>query len=205
MSITDRQKQILECIVDYQSREGFPPSVRELCQKLDLASPGSLLKHLRALENNGFLIRSPGKKRAWKIAGYASPSSSIPLVGRIAAGSPILAEQTNEENLPIDPMFFGSSDAFALRVKGDSMIEAHIQDGDLAIIRPQPTAENGEIVAVIVEGMETEATLKIMRKTGDQLELHPANSGYVPLIFKGSDRSSVKIVGKLIGIIRPKA
>jgi repressor LexA len=115
-----------------------------------------------------------------------------------------LAEENREDDLPVDPGLFGSQDAFALRVQGDSMIDAQIRDGDLAIIKPQDDAENGWIVAAMVEGLETEATLKIICRKNRDVELHAANPLYRPLIFKGEDQSRVRILGKLIGIIRRK-
>ncbi len=203
MTVTTRQKQILDFINLFHEREGFPPSLREICKALGLVSTGSLIKHIRSLESKGFIKGTPGSKRAWKIVDPTYKKEAfIPLFGQIAAGRPILAQENKEEELPINPSFFGSSEAFALRVKGDSMIEAHIQDGDLAIIRPQQEAENGSTVAVIVEDIEPEATLKIFKIDNDQIELHPANEFYEPLVFKGKDRSKIKILGKLIGVIR---
>jgi repressor LexA len=211
MSITERRQQILEWLAKFQARKGFPPSVREIGEALGLASAGSLHKHLQALEKGGYLERSPGKKRtwsvtnkAWDLIGRPTPPS-IPLVGQIAAGAPILAVQNREEELPVDPALFGSDEVFALRVKGDSMIDAHIQDGDLAIIRPQEDAEDGQIVAVQVEDLEPEATLKVLRRSNGGIELHPANSRYAPLIFKDAQRSKVTILGRLVGVIRPRA
>lgn len=203
MGITTRQKEILRFIENFQAREGFPPSVREICKALGLVSAGSLIKHLRALELQGRLTGTPGKKRAWKLIGRPS-HVSLPLVGRIAAGTPILAEENRENDLPVDPRLFGSEKVFALWVKGDSMIDAQIRDGDFAIIRPQNDAENGEIVAVLVEGVEAEATLKVLRRKNEGLELHSANDAYRPLVFNGADRAKVRILGKLAGIIRPR-
>ena len=203
MTVTERQKQILDFINLFHEREGFPPSLREICKALGLVSTGSLIKHIRSLESKGFIKGTPGSKRAWKIVDPTYKKEAfIPLFGQIAAGRPILAQENKEEELPINPSFFGSSEAFALRVKGDSMIEAHIQDGDLVIIRPQHEADNDSIVAVRVEDIEPEATLKIFRIDQDQIELRPANEFYEPLIFKGKDRSKIKILGKLIGVIR---
>lgn len=203
MSITARQRQILEYMKSYQTREGFPPTIREICKALGLVSPGSLIKHLQALEREGRLTKVSGKKRAWKLTDRSSPFS-IPLIGRIAAGTPILSEQNKEDDLPVDPHLFGSHEAFALRVKGDSMIEAQIREGDLAIIRPQHEAESGEIVAVQVEGLEPEATLKIFRRRNGDIELHPANPVHKTQRFQGEERARVMILGKLIGVIRPK-
>ena len=212
MEPTRRQKDILSYMAAVQRRQGFPPSVREICAGLKLQSPGSMQRHLWVLMKGGFLEKDPGKKRAWKLThkawdfvGYRqSESPVIPLVGRIAAGTPILAEENREDELPIDPKLFGSDDAFALRVQGDSMKDAHIRDGDLAIIRPQEDAENGRIVAVMVEGLEPEATLKVLRRTDDGVELHPANEEYKPLVFTGAERSRVKVLGRLVGVIRTR-
>ncbi|MCX5862677.1 MAG: transcriptional repressor LexA [Desulfomonile sp.] len=203
MVITNRQKEIIDFIREFQHRQGFPPSLREICKALGLTSPGSMIKHMRSLESEGFIRRIPGKKRAWSLIGLSS-RICIPLIGRIAAGTPILAEENREDDLPVDPGLFGSKEAFALRVSGDSMVDAQIRDGDLAIIRPQDDAENGWIVAVLVQGLETEATLKIFRRKNEEIELHAANPAYEPVVFKKEEQSRVKILGKLIGIIRPK-
>ncbi len=203
MKMTPRKQEILDIMWKFQSKEGYPPTVREICKSLGLASAGSLLKHLRSLEEAGFIEHTSGRKRAWKLLGRP-PHLSIPLVGRIAAGAPILAEENREGELSIDPSLFGSGEAFALRVKGDSMIEAHIRDGDLAIIRPQNDAEDGLVVAVQVDDLEPEATLKILRKDSTKIELRPANANYEPLVFKGKERSRVRILGKMVGLIRPK-
>ena len=203
MGITARQKEIIDYIQAFQYEQGFPPSLREICKALGLHSPGSLIKHMRSLELHGYLSRIPDKKRAWKVTCLPSPAG-VPLIGQIAAGTPILAEENREDDLPVDPGLFGSQDAFALRVQGDSMIDAQIRDGDLAIIKPQDDAENGWIVAAMVEGLETEATLKTIYRKNRNVELHAANPLYRPLIFKGEDQSRVRILGKLIGIIRRK-
>jgi repressor LexA len=203
MSITPRQKQILDFIERCLRQKGFPPSLRDMCDALGLASPGSLHRHLQILESEGLLTRLPGKKRTWTLTNR-NQMNSIPLLGRIAAGQPILAEQNVEDNLPFDPEFFGAKEAFALLVKGDSMTGEQIRDGDLAIISRQPDAEDGEIVAVLVEGLESEATLKILRRSNRGIELHPANPAYQPLVFKGEDRSRIGIIGKLIGVVRRK-
>ena len=199
--MTERQQTILEFIREFQAREGFGPSVREICQALGLASPGSLIKHLRALEEQGLISRTPGKKRTWKLTGRRA-APSIPILGRIAAGAPILAVENREGDLPVDPALFGCRQAFALRVKGDSMIEAHIRDGDLAVIRPQDQADNGRIVGVIIEDMESEATLKVLHQKEDRIELHPANPKYKPQVFKAGDQARIKILGCLVGLIR---
>jgi repressor LexA len=200
MSITTRQKQILDFIERYQRQKGVPPSVRDICVALDLASHGSLLRHIRDLESKGYLTQLPGKKRTLRLIN--STAASVPLIGQIAAGTPILAVENKEDDLPVDPILFGTHEAFALRVRGDSMKDECIRDGDLAILKPQVEAENGEIVAVIIEGIEPEATLKILRRNNGDIELHPANSSYPIQRFAGPDRGKVKILGKLVGVIR---
>lgn len=201
MSPTTRQRQVLDFISDFQARQGIAPTVREICAGLGLASPGSLLKHLRALEREGLLNHTPGRMRAWQVVGR-SPGATIPVIGRIAAGSPVLAEENREEDILIDAGLFGGEDLFALRVEGDSMIEAHIQAGDLAVIRPQAEADNGQIAAVMIEGTEYEATLKIIRRYDQTLELRAANPAYEPFLFHGPDRARVSILGRLVGVIR---
>jgi repressor LexA len=209
MSITDRQEELLRFIAEFKKRRLSSPSLEEMCKALGVSSRGSLVKHVRALEEQGYLVVATGKKRDWNLTPKAwnlvgrTASPSIPLVGHIAAGTPILAEENREDEIPVDPALFGSGEAFALRVRGDSMIEAHIQNGDLAIIRPQGEALNGQIVAVAVDGLEVEATLKVFRTRRGGVELHPANSRYEPLVFKGEELSRVRVLGKLIGIIRP--
>jgi repressor LexA len=161
------------------------------------------MKHLRALEENGLLVKHTGKKRAWRLTDGQGPAV-IPVYGGIAAGLPITAASQKEDEIPVDPVMFGAGEIFALRVKGDSMIDAHIQDGDLAMIRSQRQAENGDVVAALIEGVEAEATLKILRRRPGYIELHPANENYPILTFRGVDQARVRIVGKLAGIIRTR-
>src|SRR3989339_866019 len=129
MTVTQKQQQVLDAIRQRTTRQGHPPSIREICRDLGLASPGSLTKHLTALEEAGFLVRSPGKQRTWRLAGSAS-GPTIPVLGRIAAGAPIMAQEHFEWELPVDPAMFGGGETFALQVRGDSMIEAQIREGD---------------------------------------------------------------------------
>lgn len=208
MKTTKPKKEILQAIAAFQAREGYSPSVRDICDHMGRSSAGSMHKDLESLGKSGFLEKIPGKSRTWQLTSRAwdligkPSSSSIPLIGRIAAGTPILAEQNKEDDLPVDPRLFGADDAFAVRVRGDSMIEAQIRDGDLAILRPQEEAEDGQIVAVQIEGIEPEATLKILRRRNGTVELQPANVEYKPLVFQGAERSKVKILGRLVGVIR---
>jgi len=166
-----------------------------------LQSPSGVHRVLHILKDKGYLHDAESRKRSWRSTGALSVGV-IPLVGAIAAGDPIGAIEHIEEELAISPSLFGCEAGFALRVRGDSMIEAHIRDGDLAIIRRQPKVENGEIAAVLVEGLLTEATLKIVRSTRSALTLEAANPRYKPLVFKGTARKRVNIVGKLVGVVR---
>ncbi|MFC1834490.1 transcriptional repressor LexA [Thermodesulfobacteriota bacterium] len=210
MTITDRRKEILGFIAAFQAQEGLPPSIRETCKHFGLNSAGSMSKHLKALGKEGLLENVPGKSRAWKLTEKGwnfigrPRSPHIPMVGQIAAGTPILAEENREDDLPVDPSLFGSGEAFALRVKGDSMQDAQIRDGDLAVIQPRQDAQSGAIVAVMVEGTEQEATLKTLRRRRGRVELHPENEDYDPMIFRGKEMSRVRILGELIGVIRLK-
>jgi repressor LexA len=201
MSITDRRKKIVDYIRTYQIRNGFSPTVREICEGVGLVSPGSLMKHLNFLEREGLISKIASKKRSWKVVGN-DRISTIPIIGRIAAGFPILAQENREDELAVDPKIFGVQEAFALKVRGDSMIGVYVRDGDLAVIQPRDHAENGDIVAALVEELETEATLKILRFQDGDLELHPANENYPILRFKGAEIEKVRIIGKMIGVIR---
>ena len=200
MKPTESQARVLDYIKRHLEEEGHVPTVMEMCAGLGLKSHGSLIKHLRALEGLGLLGHTPGLSRSWMPTGW-SPRG-IPLVGRIAAGTPILAQEDREGDLPIDPAMFGSRDCLALRVRGDSMVEAGILDGDLVVIEPVEEAESGTIVAVLVEGLEPEATLKRYRVKGEAIRLEAANPEIADLVFKGEDRVRVKVVGRLKGVVR---
>ena len=201
MDLTQRQAEVLQYVRSHQEEFGITPTVREICDYFGLKGPAGIHRILHVLVEKGYLATSAGKKRSWRIPGLFG-GKSIPIIGRIAAGMPILAQENREDELPVDPSVFGAENCFALRVQGDSMIEAHIEDGDLAIIRPQSQADSGQIVAVIVEDTLHEATLKIVRKTRYTTELHSANSAYQPIIFSGRQRSRIRIIGKFVGIIR---
>lgn len=201
MNLTPRQKSVLEFIRTCQQQTGIVPSVREICAHLGLKGPAGIHRILRLLEKKGYLVSTPGKKRSWRLPGEP-PRKSIPVLGGIAAGVPIHTHENREEELPVDSSLFGADECFALRIQGDSMIEAYIADGDLAVIRPQDNADNGQIVAVIVDNILPEATLKILRKKSTAVELHAANSRYPPLVFRGRQQGRVKILGRLAGVIR---
>ncbi len=169
---------------------------------LQLRSPGGIHRVLNILKDRGYLHAEALKKRSWRSTSAVAMVGGIPLVGSIAAGDPIEAIEQTEEDLAISPSVFGCRQCFALRVRGDSMIEAHIMDGDLAMVRRQPTVENGEIAFVLVEDVLTEATLKIVRRTPHSISLKPANRKYKTMVFRGLARRRVKIIGKLVGVVR---
>lgn len=197
--LTERQKEILRFILDRIEERGAPPTMREIADYFHLASPASVKVHLEALEKKGFI-----RRRAWTARGIEPVKEKIrrlfwrregiPLVGRVAAGKPILAEENIEEVLPLKGLFPASEELFALRVQGDSMIEAGIYEGDLLVVRPQPTAEDGEIVVAI---LDDEGTVKRYFREGDRVRLEPANPNYSPIVT-----GEARVVGKVIGLIR---
>jgi repressor LexA len=200
--LTQRQQEVLAYVIEYQRRYAIAPAVREIAKQLKLRSPGSIHRMLNILKDRGYLHSDIGKKRSWRSTGSFPVPGGIPLVGAIAAGNPIEAIELAEEDLAISPALFGCEHCFGLRVRGDSMIEAHIMDGDLAIIRRQSRVDNGRIAAVLVEDVLTEATLKIIRRSPTALTLKPANSKYKSMVFRGRNRKRVKIIGKLVGVVR---
>jgi repressor LexA len=199
--LTPRQQSVLEYIVAYQKEHRMAPSVREIGEHLGLSAPAGIHRLLHVLKDKGYIVAEAGKKRSWRLARHIT-GQGIPVLGDIAAGVPIEAIENIEEELKIDPSVFGGDNCFGLRVRGDSMIGAHIQDGDIAIIRPQKLVGNGAIAAVLVEGMITEATLKIVQRTGTALTLKAANPAYQSMVFRYGGRKRVSIVGKLVGVIR---
>jgi len=206
-----RKQRIVEYIAATLRARGYPPSVREIGQAVGLASTSAVHHHLEALEREGYLERGATRSRALRLtptaalhAGLTSellpqvgPQEShvLPIVGEIAAGGPIEAYHDASETLAVPEFLAPSGDAYVLRVRGDSMIDAHIDDGDFVVIRPQQTARNGDIVVAQVE--ENAVTLKRFFKEGGRVRLQPANSRYEPMFF-----DDVRIQGKLIGVIR---
>jgi repressor LexA len=199
--LTPRQQSVLEYVIAFQQKHRMAPTVREICAHLGLSGPAGIHRILNVLKDKGYILAEPGKKRAWRFS-KAVTGAGIPLIGTIAAGRPVEAIENLERELAISPALFGCKRCFGLRVKGDSMIEAHILDGDLAIIRPQPRVENGEIAAVMVQNLLPEATLKIVRRKRGVLSLEPANAAYAALVFKGPQRKQVVVLGKYVGIVR---
>ena len=164
MKLTDRQLSVYEYILHHHQETGMAPTVREICEHFESKGPAGVHRILHVLIEKGFIESIRGKKRSWRPTAVAVESKCIPLAGRIAAGTPIGVFDHVEAYLPIDPALYGHEACFAVRVVGDSMIEAHIQEGDLAVIAPRDDVDNGAIAAVIVDEMLPEATLKIIRR-----------------------------------------
>ncbi len=204
--LTRRQRQVFQLIRRHLSETGAPPTIRELREGLALKSLRGVTVHLDALVRKGYIQRSRQARgiRLIKNDGTAAAMVTpvpylIPVVGRIAAGQPLLAEQHVEERLAVDPRWVPGPGCFAVRVHGESMIGAGINDGDYAVIRPQQDAENGQIVAVLIEG---EATVKrFYRERGGQIRLQPENPVLDPILLHPRDKS-IRILGKVVGLFR---
>jgi repressor LexA len=207
--LTDRQLQTLQFIAEAVAERGYPPSVREICEGMGLASSSTVHSHLQALQRKGYIRIDPTKPRAIELLYDADtglpferrPVRSVPLLGRIAAGTPILAEQHVEEVLPLPLDWVGDGNIFMLEVAGDSMIDAGIFDGDYVIIRQQPTAHSGEIVAAMMPNEysdESEATVKTIRHKGSAIIFEPANSTMEP--FEAP--VGTEILGKVVAVFR---
>jgi repressor LexA len=212
--LTARQRRVLETIRDCVERRGYPPSMREIGEAVGLTSPSSVAHQLATLERKGFLRRDPNRPRAIEVipaddgrsaagdeagdvtgTGDARPTPSyVPVVGRIAAGGPILAEQAVEDVFPLPRQLVGDGQLFLLKVVGDSMVEAAICDGDWVVVRQQPVADNGDIVAAMIDG---EATVKTFKRRDGHVWLMPHNSAYAPI--PGDDST---VLGRVVAVLR---
>lgn len=216
--LTPRQRRVLAFIRDSVEARGYPPSMREIGVAVGLTSSSSVAHQLRVLETKGYLRRDPNRPRAVEVllpdpatrrtanhsaetdydetdSGHNRPEAIyVPMVGKIAAGGPILAEERVEEIFPLPRQLVGDGTLFLLEVKGDSMIDAAICDGDFVVVRQQPTAENGEIVAAMIDG---EATVKTFQRKAGQVWLLPHNSSYEPI-----DGTNASILGKVVTVMR---
>ena len=201
MELTPRQKSVLDFVRGYHKRAGIAPTVREICEHLGLRGPAGVHRILGVLIEKGYLESTPGKKRSWRLVEF-DDTYAMPVLGSIAAGEPLGILDRADDHIPVDPRLYGNDACFALRVKGDSMIGMHICDGDFAVILPAEEAHDGDIVAVIVDSMLPEATLKKFCRRGNSVALHSANSAYPPLVFIGRDQVRVRILGKYAGLIR---
>lgn len=197
--LTDRQQQVYAFLTAYLAANGYPPTLQEIAQHLHISGNLGVLRHLKALERAGLIMRSPGSSRSITlIARMESDAVVLPLIGTVRAGLPQLAMEEIVAHIAVDRSLVKGNDAFLLRVKGDSMIEAHIVDGDLAVVRPQSTAENGEIVVALIDG---EATLKRFFREGHCIRLQPENASMEPMII-AADTQDVTIIGKVTGLCR---
>jgi len=216
--LTVRQRRVLDTIRESVESRGYPPSMREIGEAVGLTSPSSVKHQLVALERKGYLRRDPNRPRAIEVvhpddsrtARPLAPSvttvapagddeqlpapSYVPVVGRIAAGGPILAEQVVEDVFPLPRQLVGDGELFLLKVQGDSMIDAAICDGDWVVVRRQPVAENGEIVAAMIDG---EATVKTLKRTDGRVWLLPHNAAYQPI--PGDD---AVVLGRVVSVLR---
>ena len=202
-TLTERQREILDLIASTVAARGYPPSVREIGDAVGLSSPSTVHSHLNTLAEEGFIRRDPTKPRAIEVVhdDGAVPISraavrDVPLVGHIAAGSPILAEEDIEEVYPLPTELVGTDPVFMLRIRGDSMVDAGIFDRDYVVVQKQNTARNGEIVAALVEGEE--ATVKTFMKTDTAVTLLPANEAYEPMVFA----DGVEVLGVVVAVLR---
>ena len=195
---TERQRRILQVIGEFTSERGYPPSVREIGERVGLSSSSTIHAHLKALEKRGLISRDPTKPRALRSevgSSAARDALVVPIIGKVAAGLPITAAENVEGEFVLPSAFVPkASDSFMLRVQGDSMIEAAILDGDLILVRPQRTADNGEVVVAMLEG---EATVKRFYREDGRIRLQPENREMAPIYA-----SDVEIVGRVEAVVR---
>lgn len=200
--LTTRQRAILEFITRTHKERGYPPSVREIGEAVGLQSPSSVHAQIATLADRGYLRKDPTRPRAivvqvdeTGIPQQTSGVANVPLVGQIAAGAPILATEQIEETLPLPQDLVGTGTLFALRIKGDSMTGAGIFDGDTVVIRQQKTADDGTIIAALVDGEE--ATVKRLRRRGGRVQLLAENPAYEPI-----EPDDVQVLGKVVAVLR---
>lgn len=215
--LKDRERKILVYMKNQIKSKGYPPTVREICAGLNIKSTSTTHKDISNLEKKGYIHKDPSKPRALMIMdpdGLPSDRDrdsshlgrnhfesnnvvEIPIIGRVAAGTPILAVQNIEDTFPVPSKYVGKGTNYMLTISGDSMIEAGILDGDLILVEQQNTAINGEIVVAMIDGMESEATVKTFYKEAGHIRLQPENSSMQPIIVK-----DVQILGKVKGVFR---
>ncbi len=204
--MTARQRQVLDFIRSFSERHGVPPAVREIAEQFGFTARAAF-DHLRALERKRMLERRVTGKRASRTlvladrrTGGRTRRADIPILGRIAAGTPIMAVENREDSIPLHADWLGArgQEVFALRVRGESMVNAHIVDGDLVLVRRQETAAPGDIVAALLDG---EATVKRFARRGDAVELRPEHPTMRPIVVS-ADGADIRILGKVIGVLR---
>lgn len=201
--LTDRQSEVLGFMRTFTQRHGLPPTVREVAERFRV-TPRAAFDHIRALERKGALLRRVTARRTSRALTLAdhrgSRSREVPVLGRIAAGAPLLAEENREGSVPIDGAWLQSKgeDLFALRVRGESMVNAHIVEGDLVLVRKQETVEPGDIVVAL---LDNEATVKRFARQGDAIVLRAEHPTLPPIVIQPGERE-VKILGKVVGLLR---
>jgi repressor LexA len=203
--LTKRQRQILEVIEAAMRERGYPPSVREIGEAVGLTSPSTVHAHLASLQRLGFLRRDATKPRAMEVRFDPTsgapverrPVRHVPLVGDVAAGVNVLAHENVEETMPVPADFVGDGDLFMLRIRGDSMIELGILDGDYVVVHSQTTAEKGDVVVAGIPGEE--ATVKVFQRRGTKIVLEPANARLEPMVFEAED---VQVFGRVVTVMR---
>jgi repressor LexA len=197
--LTPRQQEIYEFLARHLEDHGYPPTLREICGQFGMRSTRAASDHLHALERKGFISRTRDRSRGIELIGPRPTSSgtSIPLVGRIAAGAPLLATENILDRVTLDPEFLKGEGNFLLEVEGESMIEAHICPGDYILVKPQDQAINGDIVVAMIDD---EATVKRLERKGDRVRLIPENRTMEPIEIP--DSRQLRIVGIVVGLIR---
>jgi repressor LexA len=198
LNLTKRQREIFDYVKSYGEQHGYPPTVRDIGKAIGLTSSSTVHAHLANLEKLGVLRRDPTKPRAIEVlvdkAKAAVAPSGLPIVGQVAAGQPVLAEENIEEYVPVPQIAGGDEGEFVLRVKGDSMVGAGIFEGDYVVVRPQETASDGEIVVALVED---EATVKRFFREADHVRLQPENDTLDPILSR-----EVQLLGRVVGVCR---
>jgi repressor LexA len=199
-AMTDRQREILDFITRQISKRGYPPTLREIGSHFGIKSTNGVNDHLRALEKKGYLHREDLKSRALRPIVSTGQTVEVPVLGKVAAGQPLLATRNYEDTVKVDRFFIGQNrEVFALRVKGESMIEDGIFDGDYVFVKKQLQANPGETVVVMIED---EATVKRYYPEGETIRFQPANAAMQPILVRKKDFKSVNILGIVIGIYR---
>jgi repressor LexA len=200
--LTARQREIYDFLVNHLDEHGFPPTVREICREFEIRSTKGVTDHLSALEKKGYIKKRREASRGIDIVNrrpQREDALGIPILGRIAAGLPLLAVENHDGEITLDRSLAPSGTLFALRVTGDSMVGAHILDGDLVVVKAQEYADDGEIVAVRVDD---EATIKRLYRKGDQVVLKPENEAMSPMVYEGPECEDVKVLGVVAAVVR---
>jgi repressor LexA len=195
--LTERQREVLEFIARTIEERGYPPSLREICEEMGISSTRGALRHLQALERKGYISRTPGA-RALRLEKGRSGGAYLPLLGEVPAGPLRYAFEEVEEWVPV-PAEWGKESRFILRVRGDSMIGDHIQDGDLVVVDPQSSGEEGEIVVALVGD---EVTVKRLHKKGNKAELRASNPAYPPIPLQKGE--GIRILGRVVALLRER-